>query len=78
MRGEDAANASFEACTALHPISLSLILVSLAVPNIRSNERFDKENARRRHNFIPFIVQLLKGLAGAGQLQVIHWFAAWG
>mmetsp|Transcript_42828 Transcript_42828/g.67138 ORF Transcript_42828/g.67138 Transcript_42828/m.67138 type:complete len:113 (+) Transcript_42828:275-613(+) len=25
--------------------------------------RFRKENARRKHNFIPFIIQLLRGLA---------------
>jgi len=32
------------------------------------NARFDKENARRKHNFIPFIIQLLQGLATAGKL----------
>eukprot|EP00285_Hemiselmis_virescens_P008886 CAMPEP_0173392256 /NCGR_PEP_ID=MMETSP1356-20130122/18852_1 /TAXON_ID=77927 ORGANISM="Hemiselmis virescens, Strain PCC157" /NCGR_SAMPLE_ID=MMETSP1356 /ASSEMBLY_ACC=CAM_ASM_000847 /LENGTH=359 /DNA_ID=CAMNT_0014350003 /DNA_START=67 /DNA_END=1146 /DNA_ORIENTATION=+ len=33
------------------------------------NARFDKENARRRHNFIPFIIQLLQGLASVGKLK---------
>uniref|UniRef100_A0A7S0YYI3 Ubiquitin carboxyl-terminal hydrolase n=1 Tax=Hemiselmis tepida TaxID=464990 RepID=A0A7S0YYI3_9CRYP len=32
------------------------------------NARFDKENARRKHNFIPFIIQLLQGLASVGKL----------
>ena len=32
-------------------------------------ERYAKENARRRHNFIPFIMQLLQGLARRDKLE---------
>lgn len=31
-------------------------------------EQFKKENVRRRHNYIPFIVELLKILAKEGKL----------
>lgn len=32
-------------------------------------DRYAKENARRRHNFIPFIMQLLQGLAKRDKLE---------
>ena len=31
-----------------------------------------KENIRRRHNYLPFIVQLLKGLASQGELVPLY------
>jgi len=47
-----------------------------AVAEIRAeNERrakWRKENARRRHNYLPFIVELLKGLAEEGNLSTMY------
>lgn len=34
--------------------------------------QWKKENIRRRHNYLPFIVELLKGLAEQGQLQNVY------
>ena len=33
---------------------------------------WQRENIRRRHNYLPFIMELLKGLAAEGQLAPIY------
>ena len=35
-------------------------------------EQWKRENIRRRHNYLPFIVQLLKGLASQGELVPLY------
>ena len=35
-------------------------------------EQWKRENIRRRHNYLPFIVELLKGLAGEGRLMPMY------
>ena len=35
-------------------------------------EQWKRENIRRRHNYLPFIVELLKGLAAEGKLMPMY------
>ena len=39
---------------------------------LERREMWKKENIRRRHNYLPFIIEMLKALGEQGQLQPIY------
>jgi ubiquitin carboxyl-terminal hydrolase L5 len=47
-------------------------LLAVVAAETEAMERYREENDRRRHNYIPFIVTLLRGLAREGRLQPMY------